>query len=44
MLIIAILRGESLIIPKGDTQILADDDILAITNDDGREKLEEAFN
>jgi trk system potassium uptake protein TrkA len=44
MLIIAILRGESLIIPKGDTQILADDDILAITNDDGRERLEEVLN
>jgi trk system potassium uptake protein len=42
-LLIAIVRGESIIIPKGDTHILADDDILAFTDEASPEKLEEIF-
>jgi trk system potassium uptake protein TrkA len=43
-LLIAIVRGEAIIIPKGDTRILADDDILAFTDEVNQEKLEEIFN
>lgn len=43
MLLIAVMRGDSLIIPKGDTQILADDEILAVTDEANRRKLEEIF-
>lgn len=43
MLLIAITRGESLMIPKGDTQILAGDDILVLTDEASHKKLEEIF-
>jgi trk system potassium uptake protein TrkA len=43
-LLIEIERGESVIIPKGDTYIQADDDILAFTDDAGKQILEEIFN
>ena len=43
MLLIAITRGKSIMIPNGDTQILADDDILAIADEASRKKLEEIF-
>jgi Trk K+ transport system NAD-binding subunit len=32
-----------MLIPKGDTQILADDDVLALTNDANRSELEKIF-
>jgi trk system potassium uptake protein TrkA len=41
--LIAITRNESLIIPKGDTQILVDDEILMLTNAAGRKELKEIF-
>ena len=41
MLLIAIMRGEALIIPKGDTPILAGDEILALADEAGRSTLEE---
>lgn len=41
MLLIAIMRGEALIIPKGDTPILAGDEILALADEAGRCTLEE---
>jgi len=40
---IAITRDESILIPKGDTKILAGDDILVLTSGASREKLEEIF-
>lgn len=43
ILLIAIMRGESLIVPRGDTQILADDEIMAFADEAGREKLGEIF-
>lgn len=43
MLLIAIIRGEALIVPKGDTQILAADEILTFTDEASRKKLEEIF-
>jgi trk system potassium uptake protein TrkA len=42
-LLIEIVRGESIIIPKGDTYIQQGDDILAFTDDTGRETLEDIF-
>lgn len=42
-ILIAITRDESLLIPKGDTQILADDDILALTSEVSRKELEKIF-
>jgi trk system potassium uptake protein TrkA len=42
-LLIAIMRGESLTIPKGDTQILAGDEILALTHAASNKILEEIF-
>jgi trk system potassium uptake protein len=42
-LLMAIVRGESIIIPKGDTRVLSDDNILAFTDDDSKENLEEIF-
>lgn len=41
--LIAITREEKLIIPKGDTPILIDDEILALTNEEHRGRLEELF-
>lgn len=41
--LIAIIRDESLLIPKGDTLILVDDDILALSGEDSRKELEEIF-
>ena len=43
-LLIAITRDGLLMIPKGDTQILVDDEILALTDEASRKKLEEIFN
>jgi trk system potassium uptake protein TrkA len=43
VLLIAIMRGESIIIPKGDTQFLAGDDILALTDEGSRNILENIF-
>lgn len=42
-ILIAITRDESLLIPKGDTQILVDDDILALTSEVSRKELEKIF-
>jgi trk system potassium uptake protein len=42
-LLIAIVRGESIIIPKGDTNILSEDGILVFTDEASKEKLEEIF-
>lgn len=44
LLLIAIMRGKSLTVPKGDTQILADDEILALVDEAGRKILEDIFN
>lgn len=41
--LIAITRDENLIIPKGDSQILVGDDILALTNEASRNDLKEIF-
>jgi trk system potassium uptake protein TrkA len=41
--LIAITRNEAVLIPKGDTQILADDDILALTDEVSRKELKEIF-
>lgn len=38
--LIAITRDNSVIIPKGDTQIMVDDEILALTDETGRKELE----
>ncbi len=41
--LIAITRDESLLIPKGDTMILAEDEILLLTDECSRQKLKEIF-
>lgn len=41
--LIAITREASLLIPKGDTQILADDEILALTDETSRIELNKIF-
>lgn len=41
--LIAITRNDSIIIPKGDTQILVDDEILAFTDEKNREELNAIF-
>jgi trk system potassium uptake protein TrkA len=43
VLLIAVMRGESIIIPKGGTQFLAGDDILALTDEASRNILENIF-
>ena len=42
--LIAITRDETMLIPKGDTQILVDDDILVLTDEDSHEELKQIFN
>lgn len=42
-ILIAITRDEVLIIPKGDTQILVDDDILALASEVSLKELEKLF-
>lgn len=41
--LIAITRDKAMLIPKGDTQILVDDDILALTDGASRKELKEIF-
>jgi len=41
--LIAITRNDKLLIPKGDTLILVDDEILALTNGASRKELKEMF-
>lgn len=41
--LIAITRNETVIIPKGDTQILVDDDVLALTDEASTKELNEIF-
>ncbi len=41
--LIAITRNEKLIIPKGDSQILVGDDVLALTDEASRTELKEIF-
>ena len=41
--LIAVTRSESVIIPKGDTQILVDDDILLLTDEESRSALKDIF-
>ena len=41
--LIAITRGETVMIPKGDTEILVDDDILALTDEASRKELKDIF-
>lgn len=43
IVLIAITRDNSFIIPRGDTQILVDDEILAFTNEPNKGKIEELF-
>jgi len=42
-LLITITRDESTLIPKGDTQILENDDILMLTDESSRTELKEIF-
>lgn len=41
--LIAVTRENSVIIPKGDTQIFADDDILALSEEAARKELDKIF-
>ena len=41
--LIAITRDDALVIPKGDSQILVGDDILALTDEGIRKELKEIF-
>ncbi len=41
--LIAITRDDALVIPKGDSQILVGDDILALTDEGSRKELKEIF-
>jgi len=41
--LIAITRDETVMIPKGDTEILVDDDILALTDEASRKELKDIF-
>ena len=41
--LIAITREDNLIIPRGDTRIMADDDILVLADEDGRDRIRELF-
>jgi trk system potassium uptake protein TrkA len=41
--LIAITRNEAMLIPKGDTEILVDDEILALTDGVRRNELKEMF-
>jgi trk system potassium uptake protein TrkA len=41
--LIAITRNDRVIIPKGDTQLLADDDILMLTDEVSRKELKDIF-
>lgn len=41
--LIAITRNDSVLIPKGDTQIMVDDDILTLTDEVSREELKSIF-
>ena len=42
-ILFAITREKSLLIPKGDTKIIVDDDILALTAETSRKELKEIF-
>lgn len=42
--LIAITRDETMLIPKGDTQILVDDDILVLSDEATHEELKKLFN
>jgi trk system potassium uptake protein TrkA len=44
LVLIAITRGETFLIPRGGTEILVDDEILALTDQTNREMLKEMFN
>lgn len=41
--LIAITRNDAVLIPKGDTQIMADDEILFLTDESSRKELKEIF-
>jgi trk system potassium uptake protein TrkA len=41
--LIAITRNDSVIIPKGDTQLLVDDDIMVMTDEECRKELQSIF-
>ncbi|HWT76255.1 MAG TPA: TrkA family potassium uptake protein [Mobilitalea sp.] len=41
--LIAITRNASVLIPKGDTKILVEDEILVLTDEDSRKELKEIF-
>lgn len=41
--LIAILRDHEVIIPSGDTEILANDQVMALTTDEGQKKLNKLF-
>lgn len=43
VVLIAITRNEAVIIPKGDTQFLVDDDVLALTDEASSKELNEIF-
>jgi len=42
--LIAITRDEAMLIPKGDTQILVDDDILVLSDEATHKELKLLFN
>lgn len=41
--LIAVTRNDSVLIPKGDTELLSDDEILILTDEESREKIKELF-
>ena len=41
--LIAITRGDSVIIPKGDTKLMADDEVMALSDEESRKVLQEMF-
>ena len=41
--LIAVTRNDSVLIPKGDTELLSDDEILILTDEESREMIKELF-
>ncbi len=41
--LIAVTRNDCVLIPKGDTELLSDDEILILTDEESREKIKELF-
>ena len=41
--LIAVTRNESVLIPKGDTELLSDDEVLILTDEESRETMKDLF-